>query len=88
MKNIPLHTLVLLAIFYPVPVTAHYAERYTVRKTHHAWHYRAGTPYSHITCEMVRTYVAQTGSAQALAMAQSVGITASEMAKAKRCLGK
>jgi hypothetical protein len=42
--------------------------------------------HSAITCEMVRAYVAQVGLAQAAAMAQSAGITASEKDRAKRCL--
>jgi hypothetical protein len=42
--------------------------------------------HSGITCEMVRAYVAQVGLAQAAAMAQSAGITASEKDRAKRCL--
>jgi hypothetical protein len=42
--------------------------------------------HSSITCEMVRAYVAQVGLAQAAAMAESAGITASEKDRAKRCL--
>jgi hypothetical protein len=42
--------------------------------------------HSGITCEMVRAYVAQVGLAQAAAMAQSAGITASEKDRARRCL--
>ena len=42
--------------------------------------------HSAITCEMVRAYVAQVGLAQAAAMAQSAGITASEKDRARRCL--
>jgi hypothetical protein len=42
--------------------------------------------HSSITCEMVRAYVAQVGLAQAAAMADSVGITASEKDRARRCL--
>jgi hypothetical protein len=35
---------------------------------------------------MVRAYVAQVGLAQAAAIAESAGITASEKDRAKRCL--
>jgi hypothetical protein len=44
--------------------------------------------HSGITCEMVRAYVAQVGLAQAAAMAQSAGITASEKERARRCLAQ
>jgi len=42
--------------------------------------------HAQITCGMVRAYVAQVGLAQARAMAQSAGITASEEQRAIRCL--
>jgi hypothetical protein len=41
---------------------------------------------SHITCEMVRSYVAQVGLAQAKAMAIAAGMTASEEQRARQCL--
>ena len=44
------------------------------------------TSHSGITCEMVRAYVAHVGLAQAAAMAESAGITASEKDRARRCL--
>ena len=44
--------------------------------------------HSGITCEMVRAYVAQVGLAQAAAMAESNGITASEKERARRCLAQ
>ena len=46
----------------------------------------AGERHSHITCEMVRSYVAQVGLAQAKAMAQAAGMTASEERRARQCL--
>jgi hypothetical protein len=42
--------------------------------------------HSHITCEMVRSYVAQVGLMQAKAMAQAAGMTASEERRARQCL--
>ena len=42
--------------------------------------------HSHISCEMVRSYVAQVGLAQARAMAQAAGMTASEERRARQCL--
>ncbi len=41
---------------------------------------------SHITCDMVRSYVAQVGLAQAKAMAVAAGMTASEERRARQCL--
>ncbi|HLJ53246.1 MAG TPA: hypothetical protein VKT24_07660 [Rhizomicrobium sp.] len=41
----------------------------------------------HITCEMVRAYVAQMGASQARAVAYAHGMTASQEERAKRCLG-
>ena len=41
----------------------------------------------HISCEMVRAYVAQVGAAQAKAVALAHGMTASQEERARRCLG-
>jgi hypothetical protein len=41
----------------------------------------------HITCEMVRAYVAKVGLWQARAVALAQGMTASEERRARRCLG-
>jgi hypothetical protein len=56
--------------------------------THHTDATTERVSHSGITCEMVRAYVAQVGLAQAAAMAESAGITASEKERAKRCLAK
>jgi hypothetical protein len=45
----------------------------------------AGT-HSNITCDMVRSYVAQVGLAQARAMAAAAGMTAAEERRARQCL--
>jgi hypothetical protein len=42
--------------------------------------------HSHITCDMVRSYVAQVGLEQAKAMAIAAGMTASEERRARQCL--
>jgi hypothetical protein len=42
--------------------------------------------HSNITCDMVRSYVAQVGLAQARAMAAAAGMTASEERRARQCL--
>lgn len=46
----------------------------------------ATTARAHITCDMVRAYVAQVGLTQARAFALSAGMTAAEERRAKRCL--
>jgi hypothetical protein len=42
--------------------------------------------HSNITCDMVRSYVAQVGLQQARAMAIAAGMTASEERRARQCL--
>jgi hypothetical protein len=42
--------------------------------------------HSNITCDMVRSYVAQVGLQQARAMAVAAGMTASEERQARQCL--
>ena len=68
-----------------------YAERSHHRgaaeKSHHRVYAEKATgAHAHITCDMVRAYVAQVGLVQARAMAQSAGMTADEERRAKRCL--
>jgi hypothetical protein len=45
-----------------------------------------GAARPHITCEMVRSYVAQVGLVQAKAMAEAAGMTAADERRARRCL--
>ena len=86
MKNTVLLTLVLLTISYPVLAKPHYhGSRHS---TYKADDNGARDTHSQITCEMVREYVAQVGLEQAMAMAQSAGITVSDKQRARRCLGK
>jgi hypothetical protein len=77
MKKTALLTFVFVAASYPA-----------IAKQQH--HHRPGAAISHagITCEMVRAYVAQIGLAQAKAMAQAAGMTASEEREAVQCLQK
>ena len=42
--------------------------------------------HSNITCDVVRSYVAQVGLAQARAMAAAAGMTAAEERRARQCL--
>jgi hypothetical protein len=76
MKKTVLLIFVFVAASYPAIAMQH--------------HYRPGAAGSHarITCEMVRAYVAQIGLAQAKAMAQAAGMTASEEREAVQCLEK
>jgi len=53
---------------------------------HRASGEKAASSHAHITCDMVRAYVAQVGLVQARAMAKSAGMTASEERKALHCL--
>ena len=68
-----------------------YAERshhrVSAEKSHHrVYAEKPAGAHAHITCEMVRAYVAQVGLVQARAMAQSAGMTADEERRAKHCL--
>lgn len=52
----------------------------------HSDHPATRQTHSHVTCDMVRSYVAQLGLAQAKAMAEAAGMTASEERRARQCL--
>lgn len=74
--------------------TSHHADRHA-RTSHDADRHNravhsdtAHASHSGITCEMVRAYVAKVGMDQAIAMAKSAGITASEEERARQCLAK
>jgi hypothetical protein len=55
-------------------------------KSHRVYQQNNPATHSSITCEMVRSYVAQVGVEQARAMAQAAGMTAAEEARARHCL--
>ena len=88
MKSAALLMLVLLTASYPAMAKPYHGHRHVARTVHHAASSGEREEHSGITCEMVRAYVAQVGLAQAVAMAQSAGITSSEKERAKRCLAE
>jgi hypothetical protein len=68
-----------------------YAEKshhhgYAERSHHRVIAEKPAGSHAHITCDMVRAYVAQVGLVQAMAMAQSAGMTADDERRAKHCL--
>jgi len=85
MKRAALLMLVLLTASDPAIAKAH--GRHFVARTNHDTD-RASESHSGITCDMVRAYVAQVGLAQAIATAQSAGITSAEKERARRCLAE
>jgi hypothetical protein len=81
MKNTALLAVVFVFISGPLlPATHH------THCGHRAYQHGATETRSQITCEMVRSYVAQVGVAQARATAQANGMTSSEEQTARRCL--
>jgi len=100
MKNTALLAVILVVISSPLLAKPHHL--YSVGRHHGYRHasydgrhdgYRRpdaqigrGETHSHVTCEMVRSYAAQVGLAQARAMAQAAGMTASEERRARQCL--
>jgi hypothetical protein len=77
MKKTALLTVIFVAASYPAIAKHHFPNRD-----------RATAAHSRITCDMVRTYVAQVGLEQARAMAQAAGMTRSEEREAVQCLEK
>ena len=91
MKKTAILTLCFVAASYPAMASAHHHHHRHYRGHHHTSDHRASggvTPQmrAHITCDMVRAYVAQVGIRQARAMALSAGMTASDERKARRCI--
>ena len=102
MKKTVLLALVVAAVSSPSMAKSHYDHHHhhvyrdafrdhhrAYRETsdhHHDYGDRPSSSHAHITCDMVRAYVAQVGLVQARAMALSAGMTASEERRAKRCL--
>lgn len=82
MKKTVVLAFVLVSVAYPV-------EAYPHHNHHHRFNRQRSdslSVHSHITCDMVRTYVAQMGLEQARSMARAAGMTASEERRARRCL--
>jgi hypothetical protein len=53
---------------------------------HSSQHSDNDGPRSHVSCETIRSYVAQVGLVQARAMAEAAGMTATDERRARRCL--
>jgi hypothetical protein len=103
MKHAALLTLLSFALSCPVmakPHSFHYHHfqrhhHHAGRVSHHTDHHNhavhsdtAHASHSGITCEMVRAYVAKVGMGQAIALAKSAGISATEEERARQCLAK
>jgi hypothetical protein len=76
MKKTALLSLIFAIAACPVMAHTHRGHR----------HHESSGKSSHVTCEMVRTYIAQMGLAQAKAMAEAAGMTAADEHRARRCL--
>jgi hypothetical protein len=87
-KKTALLRLALLTVSYPVMAKSHHDHHHAVRKSQQTHHSVATDPRSQVTCETVRSYVAQVGLERAKAMALSANISISDKERAKRCLGK
>jgi hypothetical protein len=89
MRNAVLLMLVLFVASSPAMAKRYHGHRHVVRTVHHpADRSVERDSHSGITCDMVRSYVAQVGLAQAVATAQSAGMTSSEKERARRCLAE
>jgi DNA-binding transcriptional regulator YdaS (Cro superfamily) len=88
MKSAALVMLVLLTASDPSMAKRYHGHRTVAHTTHHANRISERASHSGVTCDMVRAYVAQVGLAQAVAAAQSAGITAADKERAKRCLAE
>ena len=95
MRNAALLMLVLFIASSPAMAKRYHGHRHVVRTLHHhadrsveADRFVERDSHSGITCDMVRAYVAQVGLAQAVATAQSAGMTSSEKQRARRCLAE
>jgi hypothetical protein len=93
MKKTALLALIAVAVSGPSMAKSHHHHHVyraaSNHRVHEAKHQaNPASAHAHITCDMVRAYVAQVGLAQAKAQAQSAGMTASEAQRAMRCLDK
>jgi hypothetical protein len=97
MKKTVLLALIVVAVSSPSMAKSHHHHHHGYRsasnhrvheaKSNHRVHEaNPASAHAHITCDMVRAYVAQVGLAQAKAQALAAGMTASEAQRAKRCL--
>jgi hypothetical protein len=94
MKKTVLLALIVVAVSSPSMAKSHHHHHHSYRsasnhRVHEGFHQaKPASAHAHITCDMVRAFVAQVGLAQAKAQALSAGMTASEEQRAKRCLDK
>jgi hypothetical protein len=86
MKKTALLALVMVVASSPSMARTHHHRIHRQRLDHSVYGEKSASSHAHITCDMVRAYVAQVGLVQARAMALSAGMTASEERRAKRCL--
>jgi hypothetical protein len=96
MKKTALLALIVVAMSSPSMAKSHHHRHVYREASHHRVHQatshhrdyaeKPASSHAHITCDMVRAYVAQVGLVQARAMAQSAGMTTSEERRAMRCL--
>jgi hypothetical protein len=94
-KKTALLAVIVVAVSSPSMAKSHHHHHVYREASHHrvdreaSRHRVAEKPassHAHITCDMVRAYVAQVGLEQARALAESAGMTTSEERRAKRCL--
>ena len=86
MKNNALLALVFVVALWPLTAAAHHIHHYYGH--HRAYHHASVETHPQMNCQMVRSYVAQVGVAQARAMAQANGMTSSDEQRARRCLAR
>jgi hypothetical protein len=93
MKKTGLIIFCFLAASYPATAKVlrhHHHDRHLHRhaRSGERHDYTGVTPQmrAHITCDMVRAYVAQVGVEQARAVARAAGMTGSEERQARRCI--
>lgn len=91
MKKIGLTILCLLGASYPAMAKIlhhHHYSHHVYRNARSSAHddHTGVTPRAHLTCDMVRAYVAQVGLEQALSAARAAGMTVSEEHDARHCM--
>ena len=91
MKKTALLALVAVAVSTPSMARTHHRHHHLYRKMHEqgvTTKEKPAVSHAHVTCDMVRAYVAQVGLEQAKTMALSAGMTPTEARRAARCLEK
>ena len=93
MRKTALLAIMFAAVSFPSFAKTHHHHHHIrqafAKKNHHRSHVgQTAVSHSHITCDMVRAYVAQVGLVQARAMAENAGMTETEKRQAIQCLGE